>query len=114
MASARIPVATGKQGTPAGEAAPATAESVRKCYKVTGNEDRNVATIKKKKIGGREKTPQMAMFFFLLGMAVKACRDLASLPAAGDPSTEPLDVCCLGKRVCHLRMGASGCRARYI
>ncbi len=55
----------------------------------------------------------MAMFF-LLGMAVKACRDLATMPAAGDPSTEPLDVCCLGKRVCHPRMGASGCRARDI
>ncbi len=27
------------------------------------------------------------MFFFLLGMTVKACRDLATLPAAGDPTT---------------------------
>jgi hypothetical protein len=33
LASARISAATGKQGTPAGEATPATAGSVRKRYK---------------------------------------------------------------------------------
>ncbi len=77
---------------------------------MTGNEDRNVAVnvAMIEKICSSEKTPNGHVF--LLGMAVKACRELATLPEVGDPSTEPVDVCCLGKRVCQSRMGASGCR----